>query len=172
MVDILSGVDTFIAKGIVDPARLGIMGWSYGGYMTAWTIGQTTRFKAASMGAGLSNLISFNGTTDLDRFLTDYLGEFTENRQFYEDRSPINHVFHVQTPCLIQHGMDDKRTPVSQGNEFYQALNRLGKEAKLVLYPGMEHRLTDPKMLLDAMNLNLEWFQHYLSNEVADLSQN
>jgi len=164
-VDIQYGIDSLIAKGIVDPERLGIMGWSYGGYMTGWTIGQTNRFKAASVGAGVTNLVSFNGTSDLYRFLTDYLGEFTENREFYEERSPINFVARVQTPCLIQHGTTDKRTAVSQAYEYYHALNRLGKEVKLVLYPGMEHRLVDPQMQLDAMNLNLEWFQRYLSDE-------
>lgn len=163
-VDIMSGIDMLIDKGIVDAEKLGVMGWSYGGYMTAWTITQTSRFKAASMGAGLSNLISMNGTTDLYRFLTDYLGDFTDNRTLYENRSPINYVFNVTTPCLIQHGTDDKRVPVSQAYEFYHALNRLGKETLLVLYPGMEHRLSDPKMQLDAMNRNLAWFQQHLLN--------
>lgn len=160
--DIMSGVDALIDKGIVDAEKLGIMGWSYGGYMTAWTITQTSRFKAASMGAGLSNLVSMNGTTDLYRLLTDYLGDFVGNRTLYENRSPINYVFNVTTPCLIQHGTDDKRVPVSQAYEFYHALNRLGKETHLVLYPGMAHHLSDPKMQLDAMERNLAWFQKHL----------
>ena len=163
-VDIMSGVDALIDKGIVDAEKLGVMGWSYGGYMTAWTITQTSRFKAASMGAGLSNLVSMNGTTDLYRFLTDYLGDFVDNRALYESRSPINYMLNVTTPCLIQHGTDDKRVPVSQAYEFYHALNRLGKEALLILYPGMEHRLSDPKMQLDAMKRNLAWFQQHLLN--------
>ena len=129
--------------------------------MTAWTVTQTSRFKAASLGAGVYNLVSMNGTTDLHRFLIDYLGK---NRELYEERSPINYISNVQTPCLIQHGTDDKRVPVSQAYEFYHALNRLGKETLLVLYPGMEHRLSDPKMQLDAMNRNLAWFQQHLLN--------
>ena len=162
--DIMSGIDALIDKGIVDAEKLGVMGWSYGGYMTAWTITQTSRFKAASIGAGLSNLVSMNGTTDLYRFLTDYLGDFVANRTLYENRSPINYVFNVTTPCLIQHGTDDKRVPVSQAYEFYHALNRLGKETHLILYPGMGHRLSDPKMQLDAMERNLAWFQEHLLN--------
>lgn len=163
-IDIMSGIDALIEKGIVHPERLGIMGWSYGGYMTAWTITQTSRFKAASMGAGFCNLVSLNGTTDLHRFLTDYLGNFVKSRELYEERSPINYAFNVKTPCLIQHGTDDKRVPVSQAYEFYHALDRLGKEAALVLYPGMEHRLFDPKMQLDAMECNLSWFKEHLMN--------
>jgi len=161
-VDIMSGIDALIDKGMIDAEKLGVMGWSYGGYMTAWAITQTSRFKAASMGAGLSNLVSMNGTTDLYRFLTDYLGDVTDNRTLYESRSPINYALNVTTPCLIQHGTDDKRVPVSQAYEFYHALNRLGKETHLILYPGMEHRLSDPKMQLDAMKRNLAWFQEHL----------
>jgi dipeptidyl aminopeptidase/acylaminoacyl peptidase len=160
--DIMAGGDHLIAKGIVDPEKLGVMGWSYGGYMTAWTITQTNRFKAASMGAGLCNLVSMNGTTDLYRFLTDYLGGFEDSRKLYEERSPINFVQNVKTPCLIQHGTTDKRVPVSQAYEFFHGLDRLGKETTLVLYPGMEHRLSDPDMQMDAMKRNLNWFQKYL----------
>lgn len=116
------------------------------------------------MGAGICNLVSMNGTTDLHRFLTDYLGNYVDNRELYEERSPLNYALNVKTPCLIQHGTEDKRVPVSQAYEFYHALDRLGKETTLVLYPGMEHRLTDPKMQLDAMKRNLEWFQKHLMN--------
>ncbi|MFC2049204.1 alpha/beta hydrolase family protein, partial [Chlamydiota bacterium] len=162
-VDIMTGVDALIAKGVVDADKLGVMGWSYGGYMTAWTITQTSRFKAASMGAGVSNLVSMNGISDLYRFLTDFMGDFTENSALYNERSAINHAHNVSTPCLIQHGTDDKRVPVSQAYEFYHALERRGKTTQLILYPGMGHRLTDPHMQLDAMERNLAWFQQHLS---------
>lgn len=160
--DIMSGIDALIAKGFADPVRLGVMGWSYGGYMTAWAITQTSQFKAASMGAGFCNLISMHGTTDLDRYLSDYLGNFPENREFYENRSPINYILNVTTPCLIQHGTDDKRVPVSQSYEFYHALTRNERKTELILYPGMAHRLSDPKMVLDAMERNLKWFKQHL----------
>ena len=162
--DIQSGVNSLIARGLVDPERMGIMGWSYGGYMTAWTITQTPRFKAASMGAGLSNLLSLSGTSDLFQFLTDYMGDHASNRALYDERSPINGIANVSTPCLIQHGIEDKRVPVSQSYEFYHALERAGKNSTLLLYPGMEHRLADPNMGYDAMKSNLAWFQEHLLN--------
>ncbi len=165
--DVLTGVDMLVGRGLIDAERLGVMGWSYGGYLTAWTITQTARFKAASMGGGVYNLVSMNGTTDLHRFLTDYLGDYSENRPLYEDRSPINHVQNVRTPCLIQHGTDDIRTPVSQAYEFYHALVRAGVEPTLVLYPKMGHHFSDPKMQLDAMTRNLVWFQRHLSEKQA-----
>lgn len=171
LADLLSGIDNLIAKGLVDAERLGVMGWSYGGYLTARAITQTSRFKAASTGAGLCNLVSLNGTTDMHHFLTDYLGDFTDNRELYEERSPINHASNVKTPCLIQHGTEDKRVPVSQAYEFYHALDRVGQNPMLILYPGMEHRLTDPKMQLDAMERNLAWFQKYLSEDAIRIPQ-
>lgn len=163
-IDIMSGIDSLIERGFINPERLGIMGWSYGGYMTAWAITQTSRFKAASIGAGLSNLASMNGTTDLHTLLSDYLGDSHKNSHLYSDRSPINYVENISTPCLIQHGTADKRVPVSQAYEFYHALERSGKKAELVLYPGMKHRINNPKMLLDAMERNLTWFQDYLND--------
>lgn len=161
-VDIMSGVDALVAKDIVDAEKMGIMGWSYGGYMTAWTITQCAKFKAASMGAGLSNLVSMNETTDLHHFLTDYMGAIEENFELYVSRSPLTHVANVMTPCLIQHGTTDLRVPVSQGQEFYDALTQNGKVASLTLYPEMAHRFTKPKMYYQAMLENLEWFNRYL----------
>lgn len=163
-IDLMKGVDSLIDKGLADPQKLGIMGWSYGGYMTSWAITQTKRFKAASMGAGVTNLVSMNGTSDLESFLTDYLGEFPYQRSLYEDRSPINFVLNVETPCLIQHGTNDLRVPVSQSYEFYHAINRLEKEVVFVLYPEMGHRITDPKMQLDSLKRNVIWFQKHLIN--------
>lgn len=162
-IDIMSGIDHLIENGMIDPERLGIMGWSYGGFMTARAITQTNKFKAASIGAGCSNLISMNGTTDLRRFLPDYLGSPFDNLKLYEERSPINFLHDIETPCLIQHGTDDKRVPVTQAYELYHGLQQLGKKATLVLYPGMGHRIFDPKMQLDAMERNLQFFQEHLN---------
>lgn len=161
-IDIMTGVKSLVEKGLADEEKLGVMGWSYGGYMTAWTITQTTQFKAASMGAGLSNLVSMNDTTDLHRFLADYLGDIEKNKDLYLERSPVNHVSNVKTPCLIQHGTADKRVPVEQSYEFYDALLQNGKEAKLTLYPDMPHRFTVPNMYEEAMLENLKWFNAYL----------
>lgn len=168
-IDIMTGVDMLIAKGIADPERLGVMGWSYGGYMTAWIVSQTSRFKAASLGAGPYNLVSMAGTTDLHRLLPDYLGDFFDKPELYQNRSPLYHAHHVTTPCLIQHGMEDKRVPVSQAYELYHALERSGNKPVLILYPGMGHGLSDPNMRLDAMKSNLTWFQQHLNARTTEL---
>ena len=103
------------------------MGWSYGGYMTSWTITQTSRFKAASVGAGVTNLMSFQGTADIPGFLPDYFGgEFwdAEGATRFQGHSAMFHVEKVKTPTLIQHGEQDLRVPISQGYELYGALKR------------------------------------------------
>lgn len=157
--DIMSGVDALIDLGIADPNRLGIMGWSFGGYMTAWTITQTQRFKAASMGAGISNLISMSGTSDLYTFMSEYLGTpFWTDSSLYFERSPIMHIQNIQTPLLMQHGMKDIRVPFSQSLEFYQALKQAGKEVYLVGYPRSSHHISEPKFVLDRMRGNVDWF--------------
>lgn len=161
--DIMTGVDTLIARGIVDSDKMGVMGWSYGGYMTAWAITQTNRFKAASMGAGVSDLISMTGTMDLVRFIEDCLFvHYTDNLPLYVERSAIFHVSNVKTPLLIQHGLDDSRVPVSQAYEFHHALKRAKKEAVLVLYPRTGHSFSEPKALLHCMEKNLSWFSEHL----------
>ncbi len=160
--DIMAGIDFLVDQKMADPQKLGIMGWSYGGYMTAWAITQTGRFKAASVGAGISHLVSMNGTTDLKRFLTEYLGEFTENIALYQERSPLYHIRNVSTPCLIQHGKLDVRVPSSQAYELYHGLERLGKEVVLSMYPNCGHGLGDPRIKLDVMEQNLKWFQKHV----------
>ncbi len=162
--DLMTGVDYVIEKGVADPDRLGVMGWSYGGYMTSWVVTQTNRFKAASVGAGLPNLISFTGTTDIPGFLPDYFGgEYWESRELYLARSPLFHVQKVATPTLIQHGDADTRVPLSQSQEFYNALKRRGVPVTLVVYPRMGHRFQEPKEVFDLAQRNVEWFDRYLS---------
>jgi dipeptidyl aminopeptidase/acylaminoacyl peptidase len=161
--DILSGVDALVAKGIADPDRLGIMGWSYGGYMTSWVITQTKRFKAASVGAGVTNLMSFTGTADIPSFVPDYFGgEYWDAFDAWRSRSAMFNVKGVTTPTLIQHGEADRRVPVSQGYELYNALKRQGVKTKMVVYPRQPHGIQEPKLLLDAMNRNLDWFEEYV----------
>lgn len=160
--DIMSGIDHLIQAGIADPDRLGVMGWSYGGYLTAWAITQTNRFKAASVGAGISNLVSMAGTTDLSHFLSDYLGNIWENPSLYHQRSPLYYAHKITTPCLIQHGLSDKRVPATQAFEFYQALRNAGKPVSLILYPRMGHRFSEPSQQLDLMQRNLDWFNQFL----------
>jgi dipeptidyl aminopeptidase/acylaminoacyl peptidase len=166
--DIQSGVDALIAKGVADPDRLGVMGWSYGGYMTSWTITQTSRFKAASVGAGVTNLMSFQGTADIPGFLPDYFGgEFwdTEGAARFQGHSAMFHVGAVQTPTLIQHGEQDLRVPTSQGYELYGALKRRRVPVKMVTYPRTPHGIQEPKLMLDAMNRNLAWFDEWVAGK-------
>src|SRR5205085_7073579 len=161
--DVMAGVDHVIKMCLADPDRLGIMGWSYGGYMTSWTITQTKRFKAASVGAGVTNLVSFTGTADIPSFLPDYFaGEFWDNPDTYRKHSPMFHVKGVRTPTLIQHGERDERVPLSQGQELYNALKRQGCVTQMVIYPRSPHAIEEPRLLLDCMKRNLEWFDRYV----------
>jgi dipeptidyl aminopeptidase/acylaminoacyl peptidase len=156
-------VDHLIERGISDPERLGIMGWSYGGYMTSWTITQTSRFKAASVGAGVTNLMSFNGTTDIPGFLPDYFeAEFWDDPTVYQEHSAMFQVKGVTMPTLIQHGEEDKRVPLSQGKELYNALKRQGVEVEMVIYPRQEHGPSEPRLIMDVMQRNLDWFDRWI----------
>ena len=164
--DIQNGVDSLIASGVADPDRLGIMGWSYGGYMTSWTITQTSRFKAASVGAGVTDLFSMWGTTDIPAFMVSYFDARPwEDREFYNKHSAMAYVDKIAWPTLIQHGMEDNRVPTSQGVELYTALRSLNKDVEMVEYPRQPHGFTEPKLQRDSMMRNLEWFQHYILGE-------
>jgi dipeptidyl aminopeptidase/acylaminoacyl peptidase len=161
--DLMTGVDQVIRMGVADPDRLGVMGWSYGGFMTSWVITQTKRFKAASVGAGVTNLMSFTGTADIPSFIPDYFGaEFWDHPEVYRNHSAMFNVKGVSTPTLIQHGERDERVPISQGYELYNALKRQGVTTKMVVYPRTPHGIQEPKLQLDAAKRNLEWFNQYL----------
>lgn len=161
--DLMMGVDHVIARGIADHERLGVMGWSYGGFMTSWIITQTKRFRAASVGAGVTNLVSFTGTADIPSFLPDYFaGEFWDKPDVYQKHSAMFHINGVTTPTLVQHGDKDERVPLSQGQELYNALKRQGCVTKMVIYPRTPHGIEEPKLLLDAMQRNLEWFDLHI----------
>ena len=161
--DLMTGVDHVIGLGIADADRMGVMGWSYGGFMTSWTITQTKRFKAASVGAGVTNLLSFTGTADIPGFLPDYFaGEFWDKFEAYRAHSPVLQVKGVTTPTLIQHGERDERVPLSQGQELYNALKRQGCKTKMVIYPRTPHGIEEPRLLLDCMQRNLDWFDSHL----------
>ena len=160
--DIIAGVDHLISQKIADPKKMGIMGWSYGGYLSAWAVTQTNRFKAASIGAAVVDLISMAGTTDIHFFTPFYLKTLWENPQIYIERSPIFHAHKVQTPCLMQHGTADQRVPVAQSYEFYNALKSLNKTVNLILYPGMPHGISNPEMYQEALESNLSWFEKHI----------
>jgi dipeptidyl aminopeptidase/acylaminoacyl peptidase len=158
-VDLQQGVDKVIEMGVADPERLGIAGWSYGGFMTSWTITQTSRFKAASIGAAVTNPATFCGTADIPSFIPDYFGgEPWEIADFYREHSPIAYVASANTPSIIQHGGDDDRVPIEQGLQYYNALKRRGVPVDMYIYPRQGHAITEPRLLADAIRRNLEWF--------------
>ena len=164
--DLMAGVDHVIEKGVADPERLGVMGWSYGGYMTSWTITQTKRFKAASVGAAVTNLVSFTGTADIPGFLRDYLGgEPWEDVSLYRARSPVFQAKGVTTKTLVQHGEADVRVPVTQGYEFYNALKQQGAPVEMLVLPRQPHGPTEPRMILKIMQTNLDWFEKHLGRQ-------
>ena len=166
--DLMAGVDRVIEDGMADPQRLGVMGWSYGGFMTSWTVTQTNRFKAASVGAGVTNLMSFTGTADIPSFLPDYFrAEPWGDLETYRKHSAMFNVKGVSTPTLIQHGEKDERVPISQGYELYNALKRQGCPVQMIVYPRTPHGPQEPKLLLDVMTRNVDWFGKYLQEKAV-----
>ena len=162
--DLQSGLDALIAKGLADPNRLGIMGWSYGGYLAAWAIGHTDRFKAASIGAGITDLVSQAGSMDLPDFIPLYFGgEAFERFDALFDRSPLKYAAAIKTPTLFQHGIDDERVPFGQSMELFTALSRLGVPTALAAYPRSGHDVTEPGLVRDLMVRNLDWFTRFIS---------
>jgi len=159
----MSGVDKVIEMGVADPNRMGVMGWSYGGYMTSTIITKTKRFKAASAGAPVTNLMSFNGTADIPDFVPDYFGgQAWEIPDVYAKHSAMFNIKGVTTPTMIQQGDADLRVPISQGFELYNALKQQGVPVRMIVLPRQPHGPTEPKMQLAAMQSNLEWFEKYL----------
>ncbi|MCB9384975.1 MAG: S9 family peptidase [Bryobacterales bacterium] len=156
--DIMAGVDHVVAMGVADPDHMAVMGWSYGGFMTSWVIGHTARFRSAVAGAAVTDLWSFQGTTDIPSFLPDYFnGQPWERMDAYVKHSPMRYVDKVVTPTLVLHGDADARVPISQGYELYNALKGRGVETEMVVYPRQPHGPVEPKFVLDVMQRHLEW---------------
>jgi dipeptidyl aminopeptidase/acylaminoacyl peptidase len=163
--DMMAGVDKVIEMGIADPERLGIAGWSYGGFMTSWTITQTHRFKAASIGAPVADLGSLNGPADMATFVPDYFGgESWEKPDIYTKHSPVYNARGVNTPALIQQGSEDSVVPLGQGIEYYNALVQQGVPVRMVVYPRSGHGVTETKLVRHVMQENLDWFDKYLGH--------
>ncbi|MFO8061101.1 MAG: S9 family peptidase [Bacillota bacterium] len=164
--DIMTGLDTVIEEGIADPERLGVMGWSYGGYMTCWTVTQTKRFAAAVAGANISNIYTLWGTSDIAPVYNQALNgapPFDDEEQ-YMNRSAMRHIRNVTTPVLVLHGEADVRTPISQSEQFFVGLKRLGREAVFVRYPDQHHGFARLDFTVDRWRRTLGWFQHHLLN--------
>jgi dipeptidyl aminopeptidase/acylaminoacyl peptidase len=161
--DLMTGVDHVIAMGVADPERLGVMGWSYGGYMTSMIITKTNRFKAASAGAPVTNMMSFNGTADIPSFLPDYFeAEYWDNPQIYAKHSAMFNIKNAKTPTLIQHGENDLRVPIAQGYELYNALKRQNVPVRMIVLPRQPHGIQEPRLQIATMQSNLDWFDKYL----------
>jgi dipeptidyl aminopeptidase/acylaminoacyl peptidase len=162
--DIMDGVDDLIDRKVADPERLGIGGWSYGGFMTSWAITQTGRFKAAVVGAAVTNLVSFHGTTDITpSFLKSYFLDLPYRRRSpYDAHSAMTFVQNCRTPSLVLHGEADLRVPVSQGWEFYTALRQLGVETEMVVYPREPHPIGERAHQIDVQRRVLAWFDAHL----------
>ena len=132
--------------------------------MTSFTVTKTKRFKAASVGAGVTNLMSFTGTADIPSFLPSYFGgEFWDRMDTYMKHSAMFRIKGVSTPTQVIHGLSDVRVPPSQGYEFYTALKRQGCPTEMVVYPRIPHNpSSDPKFLIDIGNRQLDWFNKYV----------
>lgn len=163
--DILSGIDHLIDRGIADGQRLGLAGWSYGGYLSALLIGRTDRFRAAVWGAGLVNAVSYWGTADIVAQRERLHGGpplTPETTRRYDEQSPLLRLAHTRTPVLLFHGEKDARVPLSQTQEAYRRLRRSGVDVQMVIYPNEGHALTVPSYQLDKIKRELAWMARYL----------
>lgn len=163
--DILAGIDLLVAEGVADPERLGISGWSHGGFMAAWAIGQTERFKAAMMGAGISDWGMQAGTGEwgiMDAALGGSTGWNGPGPHIHDRNSPISYVSRIRTPVLILHGEEDTNVPLGQAVHFHRALRHFGVEHEFVVYPREGHGLHERAHQLDALRRIRAWYDRWL----------
>jgi dipeptidyl aminopeptidase/acylaminoacyl peptidase len=164
--DVISGVDALIAKGWVDRERVGAMGWSQGGYISAFITASSDRFKAVSVGAGISDWMTYYVNTDITPFTQQYLHATPwDDPEIYKKTSPISYVLKARTPTLIQHGENDRRVPIPNAYELRQALEDRGVPVKMVVYKGFGHGITKPKQQRAVMEENEKWFAQYIWGE-------
>ena len=159
--DVMAGADWLVARGIADPNRLGIGGWSYGGYMAAWAVTQTTRFKAAVSGAPVIDMASEFGTENGSAYDEWFYGTPYEKLDGFIKSSPMTFVKNVKTPTLLLQGEDDTTDPIGQSQQFYRGLKRYGVDSDLVLYPREPHGLREEKHLVDRLTRILAWYDRY-----------
>jgi dipeptidyl aminopeptidase/acylaminoacyl peptidase len=163
--DILAGVDAAIAHYPIDAQRLGVTGWSYGGYMTMWTVTQTNRFRGAVAGAGIVNWQSYYGQNLIDQWMLPFFGSSVyDDPAVYEKSSPIHFIKNVKTPTLVIVGERDAECPAPQSYEFWHALRTLGVPTQLIVYPGEGHLFVKPENQTDRMDRTVAWFDKYLKN--------
>ena len=161
--DVISGVDSLIKQGFVDKDRVGSMGWSEGGYISAFITTSSDRFKAVSVGAGISDWMTYYANTDITPFTVQYLRATPwDDPEVYRVTSPISYISKAKTPTLIQQGSADRRVPVPNSFELRQALEDHGVPVKMVLYEGFGHPINKPKQQRAVMEENENWFGHYI----------
>ena len=161
--DILAATDAAIVRYPIDPQRVGITGWSYGGYMTMFAVTQTTRFKAAVAGAGIANWTSYYGENLIDQWMIPFFGASVyDDPAVYAKSSPINFIKRVRTPTLVVVGEQDAECPAPQSFEFWHALKTLGVPTQLIVYPGEGHMFVKPENKRDEGSQALAWFDKYL----------
>ena len=171
--DVLSGIDALVQQGLVDRERVGSMGWSQGGYISAFlTTRHSDRFKAISVGAGISDWMTYYVNTDIHPFTRQYLKATPwDDPRIYADTSPMTYIKQAKTPTLIQHGEDDARVPIPNAFQLYQGLRDQNVPVQLSIFKGFGHGLTKPKANRAAMQQNLDWFTRYIWNQPAGTQQ-
>ena len=168
--DLETCIEHLAALGWVDPGRVGCMGWSQGGYISAFAGLQSTAFRAVSVGAGVSDWYTYHISNDIPDFTVDYLsGSPFRDRELYFKTAPISNLANARTPMLIQHGSDDRRVPLSNAMELYRGLKEMGVPVELFVFPGMGHPITKPRENHAVIHQNLAWFSHYLLDEALEL---
>jgi dipeptidyl aminopeptidase/acylaminoacyl peptidase len=161
--DILAGVDTAVAQYPIDPNRVGLTGWSYGGFMTMFDVTQTGRFKAAVAGAGIADWLSYYGENSIDQWMIPYFGASVyDDPAVYAKSSAINYIKNVHTPTLVVVGDRDGECPAPQSFEFWHALKDLGVPTELVVYPNEGHGFVNPEHRRDVVVRTVDWFEHYM----------
>ena len=162
--DVQRGIDAVEKIAPVDDARLGLTGYSYGGYMTMWTVTQTNRFHAAVAGGGISDWLSYYGENGIDTWLLPFFGHSVyDDPEIYARSSPMTYIKQVHTPTFIYVGSADEECPMPQSQEFFHALRTFNVPSSLVIYPGQGHALHDPAADADSNQRTVAWFDRYLN---------
>ena len=164
--DVLSGVDYLVKQGFVDEKRMGCMGWSQGGYISAFLTTNSDRFRAISVGAGISNWATYYNSTDITEFTRQYLHATpSSDPAIYTKTSPMTSILKARTPTLIQHGQNDARVPTQNAYELYRGLQDRKVPSKLVVYTGFGHGISKPRELLAVQEHNWRWFLEWVWGE-------
>ncbi len=164
--DLMAGVDQVIKMGVADENKMGVMGWSYGGFMSSWIVGHTNRFKVASIGAPVVDLSHQNLTDDIEGFLPSYFKSNPwDDWSKYDAHSPLRFVQNVKTPVMLQHGEADQRVPFSNSVMFYNALRRRNVPVRLLALPRQPHGPVEPRMVIKTMQTNMDWFEKFIGEK-------